>query len=160
MIFWRANIGFTWLNSVFWINLILIFIFFNQSWCRMNPLSLDYDARLNRPFQRIQLLSCHIENMQRICRSHLEMTRHHRQVWIQNRMEISLICIKQNFMFTNAFILIAILFGLSICHKGFYWVYFAFLGIRFSFWLLIYSKGYLIFLYTIKDSIYVHLTSL
>lgn len=29
---------------------------------------------------RIQLLSRHIENMQRICRSHLEMTRHRRQV--------------------------------------------------------------------------------
>lgn len=37
--------------------------------------SLDQDARM-----RIQLLSRHIENMQRICRSHLEMTRHRRQV--------------------------------------------------------------------------------
>lgn len=56
----------------------------------MNPLSLDYDARLSRPFQRIQLLSCHIENMQRICRSHLEITRHHRQVRIETTMNISL----------------------------------------------------------------------
>ena len=39
------------------------------------PPSLDQDARM-----RIQLLSRHIENMQRICRSHLEMTRHRRQV--------------------------------------------------------------------------------
>lgn len=38
--------------------------------------SLDQDARM-----RIQLLSRHIENMQRICRSHLEMTRHRRQVY-------------------------------------------------------------------------------
>ena len=38
--------------------------------------SLDQDARM-----RIQLLSRHIENMQRICRSHLEMTRHRRQVF-------------------------------------------------------------------------------
>ncbi|KAI9553265.1 hypothetical protein GHT06_021161 [Daphnia sinensis] len=43
---------------------------------RSSGASLDQDARM-----RIQLLSRHIENMQRICRSHLEMTRHRRQVY-------------------------------------------------------------------------------
>ena len=38
--------------------------------------SLDQDARM-----RIQLLSRHIENMQRICRSHLEMTQHRCQIF-------------------------------------------------------------------------------
>ncbi|EFX74576.1 hypothetical protein DAPPUDRAFT_251812 [Daphnia pulex] len=46
----------------------------DQGSSRPSGASLDQDARM-----RIQLLSRHIENMQRICRSHLEMTRHRRQ---------------------------------------------------------------------------------
>lgn len=51
----------------------------NGSSSRTSGPSLDQDARM-----RIQLLSRHIENMQLICRSHLEMTRHRRQVGDKN----------------------------------------------------------------------------
>lgn len=47
--------------------------------------SLDHDARV-----RIQLLSRHIEDMQRICLSHIEVTRHRRQVrWYFKLYQIS-----------------------------------------------------------------------